>query len=215
MENYSKYIDSTVLAANATKEQIYKLCKEAISENFFSVCINPFYVNLAKQILKDSDIKVCTVVGFPLGQNTISTKVFETLDAIKNGADEIDMVINIARLKENDFKYCVTEINEIVKAAQGRIVKVIVETALLTEEDKINACHIILNSKADFIKTSTGFSTSGAKLEDIKLFDKIIKRRKFIKAAGGIKNHAELLEFVEAGVDRIGTSKGTELIKKY
>lgn len=214
MENYSKYIDSTVLTANATKEQIYKLCKEAISENFFSVCINPFYVNLAKQILKDSDIKVCTVVGFPLGQNTISTKVFETLDAIKNGADEIDMVINITRLKENDFKYCVTEINEITKAAQGRIVKVIVETALLTEEDKINACHIILNSKADFIKTSTGFSTSGAKLEDIKLFDKIIKRRKFIKAAGGIKNHAELLEFVEAGVDRIGTSKGKELMKK-
>lgn len=215
MENYSKYIDSTILAADATKEQIYKLCKEAINENFFSVCINPFYVNLAKHILKDSDVKVCTVVGFPLGQNTISTKVFETLDAVKNGADEIDMVLNISRLKENDIKYCVTEINEVTKAAQGRIVKVIVETALLTEEDKINACHIILNSKADFIKTSTGFSTSGAKLEDIKLFNSIIKNRKFIKAAGGIRNHDDLLDFIEAGADRIGTSKGKELMKKY
>ncbi|MGL5591461.1 MAG: deoxyribose-phosphate aldolase [Mycoplasmoidaceae bacterium] len=215
MENYSKYIDSTVLSANASKEQIYKLCKEAISENFFSVCINPFYVRLSKEILKDSDVKVCTVVGFPLGQNTISSKVFETLDAIKNGADEIDMVVNISRLKENDFKYCVTEINEVKKAAQGRIVKVIVETALLSEEDKINACHIVLNSKADFIKTSTGFSTSGAKLEDIKLFNKIIKKRKFIKAAGGIKTHNDLVEFIDAGADRIGTSKGKELMKKY
>ncbi|MGL4616632.1 MAG: deoxyribose-phosphate aldolase [Mycoplasmoidaceae bacterium] len=215
MENYSKYIDSTFLSANATKEQIYKLCKEAVTENFFSVCVNPFYVRLSKEILKDSDVKVCTVVGFPLGQNTISTKVFETLDAIKNGADEIDMVINIARLKENDFKYCVTEINEVTKAAQGKIVKVIVETALLSDEDKINACHIVLNSKAEFIKTSTGFSTSGAKLEDIKLFNKVIKKRKFIKAAGGIKSHNDLLEFIDAGADRIGTSKGKELIKKY
>ncbi|MGL5246207.1 MAG: deoxyribose-phosphate aldolase [Mycoplasmoidaceae bacterium] len=215
MENYSKYIDSTVLSADATKEQIYKLCKEAITENFFSVCINPFYVKLSKEILKNSYVKVCTVVGFPLGQNTISAKVFETLDAIKNGADEIDMVLNISRLKENDFKYCVTEINEVTKAAQGRIVKVIVETALLSEEDKINACHIILNSKADFIKTSTGFSTSGAKLEDIKLFNKIIKKRKFIKAAGGIKNHNDLVEFIDAGADRIGTSKGKELMVKY
>ncbi len=212
MTKYSKYIDSTILSADANKNDIKKLCDEAIKEDFFSVCINPSYIPLAKKKLENSNVKVCTVVGFPLGQNTIKSKVFETIDAINKGADEIDMVINISKLKSNDYEYCVFEINEIKKACGDKKLKVIVETALLSEEDKRNACHIVLLSDADFIKTSTGFSTSGAKIEDIKLFNSLIQGRKEIKAAGGIQNHQELIEFIEAGANRIGTSKGKILM---
>ncbi|MGL4647646.1 MAG: deoxyribose-phosphate aldolase [Mycoplasmoidaceae bacterium] len=212
MSYYSKFIDSTILKADASKLEIIQLCEEAIKEDFFSVCINPYYVPLAKKALSGSSVKVCTVVGFPLGQNTISTKVFETIDAINKGADEIDMVINIARLKARDFEYCVYEINQIKKVCEDKILKVIVETALLNEEDKINACNIVLKSDADFIKTSTGFSSAGAKYEDIILFNSIINKRKQIKAAGGIKNHQDLMRFIKAGANRIGTSSGKKLI---
>lgn len=212
LKDYAKYIDHTKLSADATKESIIQLCNEAKEYNFFSVCINPYFIEVAKEQLASTNIKICTVVGFPLGQNTIESKVYETLDAVNKGADEIDMVINISKLKERDVNYCVKEINAIKKASKGRILKVIVETCLLTEDEKRLACEIILKSDADFIKTSTGFSTAGATFEDIALFDSIIKGKKWIKAAGGIKTASDLVKMVELGANRIGTSRGVQLM---
>lgn len=211
-KSYAKYIDHTVLSANASEQDIIKLCNEAIEYGFFSVCVNPSYIELAKKCLANSNVKICVVVGFPLGQNTTTTKVFETKDAINLGANEIDMVINIAKLKAKDYEYCINEINEIKKACGNNILKVIVETCLLTEEEKQAACDIVLKSNADFIKTSTGFSTGGATIEDIRLFKKIIGNKKLIKAAGGIKTSEELVKFVNDGADRIGTSRGVQLV---
>lgn len=212
LRDYAKFIDHTKLSADATKESIVKLCNDAKQYNFFSVCINPSYIELAKQELLSTNVKICTVIGFPLGQNTIESKVFETMDAIKKGADEIDMVINIAKLKENDINYCLKEINAIKKACDGKILKVIVETCLLSLEEKERACHIVLKSNADFIKTSTGFSTGGATFEDIELFNSIIKGKKLIKAAGGIKTSLDLVKMIELGANRIGTSRGVQLM---
>lgn len=215
MNQYSQYIDHTILAANATKEDIKKICDEAIKYEFKSVCINPFYIKFAKELLKNSNVLVCTVIGFPLGQNTIDTKANETLNAIKDGADEIDMVINISQLKANDADYCIKEINAVVNNANNKTVKVIVETCLLNETDKINAFNIVNESNAQFIKTSTGFSTSGATIEDIKLWDKIRKEtnsKLLIKAAGGVRTSEDLENFIKFGANRIGTSKGVALI---
>lgn len=215
MNKYSQYIDHTVLSANATKEDIKKICEEAIKYEFKSVCINPFYIKYAKDILKDSNVLVCTVIGFPLGQNTIDSKANETLNAIKDGADEIDMVINISQLKANDSEYCIKEINAVVNNANNKTVKVIVETCLLSETDKINAFNIVNKSNAHFIKTSTGFSTGGATIEDIKLWDKIRKdsnSKLLIKAAGGVRTSEDLENFINSGANRIGTSKGVALI---
>ncbi len=211
--NLNKYIDHTMLKANAQELAIEKLCSEAKKNNFASVCINPCYVKLAKSKLKGSDVKVCTVIGFPLGATTTKTKIVETIDAIKNGADEIDMVINIGKLKDHDFKYVTNEIKSIKKACGKKILKVIIETCLLTQSEKINACKCILNAKADFVKTSTGFSTSGANVDDIKLIKKCVKNKALIKASGGISTKDDMLKMIKNGANRIGTSKGCELIK--
>lgn len=210
--NYSKYIDHTCLKQDASFDDIKKLCEEAIKYGFFSVCVNPFYVPYAKRLLANSNVKVCSVIGFPLGQNTTEAKTYETVDAIQKGADEIDMVINVSQLKANNLSYCIDEINRIKRACLGKTLKVIVETCLLTNQEKINACNVILNSNADFIKTSTGFSTGGATFEDIKLFKDIIQDNKKIKAAGGIKTTEDLVQMVNLGADRIGTSKGVQLV---
>lgn len=209
---YSRYIDHTCLKQDASYEDIKKLCDEAKEYKFFSVCVNPFYVNYAKKLLANTNVKVCAVIGFPLGQNTTEAKTYECVDAIQKGADEIDMVINVSELKRKNFDYCINEINRVKRACFGKILKVIVETCLLNYEDKVNACYVIANSRADFIKTSTGFSTGGATFEDIKLFKEKIKGFKKIKAAGGIKTASDLIEMINLGADRIGTSRGVELM---
>ncbi|MDY6062245.1 MAG: deoxyribose-phosphate aldolase [Erysipelotrichaceae bacterium] len=210
----SKYIDHTLLKADATKEQITKLCKEAIEHDFKSVCVNPSYIPLCKELLKGSDVLVCTVIGFPLGQMSTKAKVFETSDAIAMGADEVDMVINIAKLKEKDHSYNVNEISEIKKACGDKTLKVIIETCLLNNEEKIDACHSIVEAGADFVKTSTGFSTSGATFEDVELLKKTVGDKALVKAAGGVKSHDDFLKMVELGADRIGTSSGVKLIQE-
>ena len=209
---YSKYIDHTCLKQNASYENIKKLCDEAQKYEFFSVCVNPFYVSYAKKILMKSNVKVCTVVGFPLGQNTTESKTYECVDAVQKGADEIDMVINVSELKNKNLNYCIDEINHVKKACLGKTLKVIVETCLLTYEEKLNACYVVLNSQADFIKTSTGFSYGGATFDDIKLFKEKLGNYKKINAAGGIKTSSDLIEMVNLGADRIGTSKGVDLV---
>ncbi len=211
----ANYIDHTILAATATSTEVEKLCKEAIEYNFFSVCINPYYINVAKELLKGSSVKVCTVVGFPLGQNTIESKVSETIDAIKKGADEIDMVINIAALKESKLDYLQDEIGKVVKAANGNTVKVIIETCLLTDKEKELACEVIMKAKAHFVKTSTGFSNSGADLEDIKLFKKVVGDNIKIKASGGIRSYKDALDFINAGANRLGTSSGIKIVSEF
>lgn len=206
VENISKFIDYTNLKPYATKDDIIKLCKEAIRYNFYSVCVAPIYVKLCKSILKDSDVKVCSVVGFPLGNSTTDTKVFEAKEAIQNGADEIDMVINISALKSADFKSVYEDIKAVRDATKGKILKVIIETCYLTKEEKIKAVKIVEKTKADFIKTSTGFGASGAKLSDIRLIKCIVSSKIGIKAAGGIRDKKTALKMLKAGADRIGTS---------
>lgn len=212
-QQLAQYIDHTNLSPTATFEDIKKLCEEAIKYQFKSVCINPYYVQYAKQNLKNSNVLVCTVIGFPLGMNTIKTKVDEAIDAIKNGADEIDMVINEAELKRFNKEYCLNEINSVKNAINDKTLKVIVETSQLNDEQKKFAAELILESNADFIKTSTGFIGSGAQLEDIKNWKNILNGKKLIKAAGGIRTHEDLIKFIKSGSDRIGSSKGVEIIK--
>ncbi|MBQ6954629.1 MAG: deoxyribose-phosphate aldolase [Mycoplasma sp.] len=210
---YNKFIDHTSLKPQTTKKEIKILCNEAKKFKFASVCVNPCFVEFAAKELKDTKVKVCTVIGFPLGANTTETKVFETKDAIKKGAQEIDMVINVGKLKENDYKYLTNEIAAVKKACGKKILKVIIETCLLSDKEKVEICKCIKNAKADFVKTSTGFSTGGACLEDIKLLKKTVKNSLLIKASGGIKTKDEMLKMIKAGANRIGTSKGTSLIK--
>lgn len=205
-EEILKKVDHTLLKQISTMEDIKKLCDDAIKFNTASVCIPPCYVKEAKEYVGDK-MKICTVIGFPNGYNLTSVKMFETEEAIKDGADEIDMVINIGKLKEKNYDYILNEINGIKTKCNGKILKVIIETCLLTEEEKIKMCEIVSESDADYIKTSTGFSTGGATLEDIKLFKKYIKNNKKIKAAGGIKGFENAEKFIEAGADRLGTSK--------
>ena len=214
IQKIAEMFDHTNLSQDASYEDIKKLCEEALNYNFYSVCVNPFYIKTCKNFLEKSPVKVCTVVGFPLGQNTIESKVFETIDAVKKGADEIDMVINVSKLKEKDINYCLTEINHIKKACGEKILKVIVETCLLTTEEKSLAAKIVLLSEADFIKTSTGFSKSGASFEDIEIIKKIVGENKLIKAAGGIKTTDDLLKMISLGSNRIGTSRGVNLIEE-
>lgn len=205
-EEILKKVDHTLLKQISTMEDIKKLCDDAIKFNTASVCIPPCYVKEAKEYVGDK-MKICTVIGFPNGYNLTSVKMFETEEAIKDGADEIDMVINIGKLKEKKYDYILNEINGIKTKCNGKILKVIIETCLLTEEEKIKMCEIVSESEADYIKTSTGFSTGGATLEDIKLFKKYIKNNKKIKAAGGIKGFEDAEKFIEVGADRLGTSK--------
>lgn len=197
--NINKLIDHTALKPNTNKESILKLIAEAKTYDFASVCVNPCWVALAHQELKNTDIKVCTVIGFPLGANTTEVKVFETKDAIEKGAQEIDMVINIAMLKDKEYDYVENEIHQIVEAAKDKaIVKIIIETCLLTDEEKIKACELSQKAGADFVKTSTGFSTGGATVHDIALMRKTVGAEMGVKASGGVHTHEEALAMVEA-----------------
>lgn len=209
----NKLIDHTLLKPEATKAQIEKLCGEAKEYDFKSVCVNPHYVKRAKELLKESDVLVCTVIGFPLGQNTTAIKVAETKDAIQNGAYEIDMVINIGALKSKDEDYVLNEIKEIRNACKGKTLKVIIETCLLTDEEKITACKLSKEAGADFVKTSTGFSTHGATVEDVKLMRETVGEDMGVKASGGIRDRETALKMVEAGATRLGVSAGVEIVK--
>ena len=210
----SKYIDHTLLKADASKQAIINLCNEAKEYNFKSVCVNTCNIELCKKQLEGSDVLVCCVIGFPLGAMTTAAKVFETSNAIELGADEVDMVINIGRLKDKDYDYVTDEIRQIKKACKDKTLKVIIETCLLTDEEKIEACKCVLEAKADFVKTSTGFSTGGASFEDVKLMKDVVKDNCLIKAAGGVKTKDDFLKMIELGANRIGTSSGTKLIEK-
>ena len=201
-----KYVDHTLLKQESTWYDIKTICDDAIKYNTASVCIPPSFVKQAKEYVQER-MKICTVIGFPNGYNTTEVKVFETQDAIKNGADEIDMVINIGDLKAKKYENILTEINKIKEACNGKILKVIIETCLLTDEEKVKMCEIVSASNADFIKTSTGFSKAGATIEDIKLFKENIKNSKEIKAAGGISSFEDAKEFIENGATRLGTSR--------
>lgn len=212
--NINKLIDHTALKPNTTKESILKLTTEAKTYDFASVCVNPCWIELAHQELKNTDVKVCTVIGFPLGANTTEVKVFEAKDAIEKGAQEIDMVINIAMLKDKEYDYVENEIHQIVEAAKDKaIVKVIIEACLLTDEEKIKACELSQKAGADFVKTSTGFSTGGATVHDIALMRKTVGAEMGVKASGGVHTHEEALAMVEAGANRIGASAGVKLLK--
>lgn len=208
----SRLIDHTLLKAFATTDEIKTLCAEAKEFHFKSVCVNPCFVGLARSILQATDIEICTVIGFPLGANSTATKVFETKDAVKNGATEIDMVINIGKAKEHDYKYLEKEISAVVKAAAGKLVKVIIETCYLTDEEKSAVCEAATRAKADFVKTSTGFGTAGAIFSDVELMKAHIAPSMGVKASGGIKTKADFEQMVKAGATRIGTSAGKSLV---
>ena len=212
MEKINKLIDHTLLKAFATDADIKKICDEAKEYNFKSVCVNPANIAFAKKALEGSDVLVCTVIGFPLGANTIEVKVFETQDAILKGADEIDMVINVGKAKQHDYDYIEKEISEVVKVSGGRTVKVIIETCYLTDEEKKEVCIRATNAKATFVKTSTGFGTGGATVEDVKLMKASISDDMFVKASGGVRNYEDLKMMVEAGASRIGASSGVAIM---
>ena len=212
MNSLSSIIDHTNLRSDALHSDIETLCKEAIQYKFASVCINPVYVSYAKSILKDENPKVCSVVSFPLGADSEEMKYAEARFLIFQGVDEIDMVMNIAFLKERKIDLVKNEIKKVVEAADGNCVKVIIETSLLNQDEKALACNIVMESGAAFVKTSTGFSSSGATLEDVRLIKKLVGDRVGIKASGGIKTKNEALKLIEAGATRIGTSRGVEII---
>ena len=206
-QQLAKMIDHTILKPEADKASIEKLCKEALEYNFASVCINPTNVELAAKLLKGSEVKVCTVIGFPLGANTMEVKAFETKDAIAKGADEVDMVINIGRLKDKDYEYVEKDIKAVVDAADKKaLTKVIIETCLLTEEEKVKACELAKKAGADFVKTSTGFSTGGATPEDIKLMRETVGPDMGVKASGGVRSIEDAEAVIKNGATRIGTS---------
>ncbi len=210
----AKYIDHTYLKADARRSDIEKLCEEAREYGFKTVCINPCNIILAKELLRGSDVEVCTVIGFPLGQMTTEAKVAETEDAIKKGADEIDMVINIGKLKDKDLNYVTQEIRAIKEACGDHCLKVIIETCLLSDEEKREACQCVIDGGADYVKTSTGFSTHGATFEDVSLLKSCVCDKAKVKAAGGVRSHADFLKMIELGADRIGTSSGVKLLKE-
>ena len=212
--NYNKMIDHTVLKADTPLETVKRICDEAMEYGFASVCINPCHVAYCADYLKDSDVNVCTVIGFPLGANTSAVKAFETKDAIANGADEIDMVMNIGALKDKNYDLVRNDVKAVVEAANGTLVKVILETCLLTEDEIKKACELCVEAKADYVKTSTGFSTRGATVEDVKLMKETVKDKCLVKAAGGVRCRADLDNMIEAGADRIGTSAGCSLVDK-
>lgn len=206
-------VDHTLLSVTASESDIIKICKEGMRYNVASICIAPCHIRIAREFLKN-DLNICTVIGFPNGYNTCETKMFETENAISLGTDEIDMVINIGALKEKNFKKVENEIYNLKKICQNKVLKVIVETCLLSEEEKITVCKIVTNSGADYIKTSTGFSKSGATLDDVILFSKNIGKNVKIKAAGGISSLEDAKKFIEAGASRLGTSKIVKIVSK-
>lgn len=210
--NYNKFIDHTALKPDTQKKAITKLCEEAKQYNFASVCVNPTWVKYCAEFLKDTDVKVCTVIGFPLGANTSEVKAFEAKDAISNGADEIDMVINIAALKDQDYDLVYEDIKAVVEASQPHCVKVIIETCLLTDEEKIKVCELSKEAKATFVKTSTGFSTGGATVKDVELMKQTVEDFCEVKASGGVRNFDDMIAVIRAGATRIGTSAGVQLM---
>lgn len=211
--NLAKLIDHTILKPVATQEDIRTLIEEARQYGFFSVCINPFWVAYAKELLKGSDVKVCTVVGFPLGANTTAVKVYETQDALKNGADEIDMVINIGALKDKDYDTVLADIQAVRQACQGHTLKVIIETSQLTDDEKVKACEISAQAGADFVKTSTGFTGGGATAADVALMKKSIPAHMQVKASGGVRTREDFDAMVSAGATRIGASSGVKIVE--
>ena len=214
-EDMAKFIDHTLLKPEATEEQITVICKEALENKFASVCINPSQVVLCSKLLKNSGVKVCTVIGFPLGATTTAVKAFEAEEAIKNGAEEVDMVINIGKLKEKEYNYVKNEIMAIVKVAKGKaLTKVIIETCLLTDEEKVIACKLAKEAGADFVKTSTGFSTGGATAADIKLMRETVGTELGVKASGGVRTRKDALAMIEAGASRIGASASIAICKE-
>ncbi len=210
--NLAKYIDHTILKPDVTSQQIIQLCKEATENNFYAVCVNSSYVALCHWELKSSSVKIACVVGFPLGVCSTATKVFETTEALKNGASEIDMVIHVGALKEKKYAYVQNDIAEVVKAAHGNKVKVILETVLLTDDEKKMVCELALKAGAQFVKTCTGFGGGAATVTDIKLMKSVVGSRMEIKASGGIKTAEFATELIAAGANRLGTSSGVALI---
>ncbi|ENQ3079892.1 deoxyribose-phosphate aldolase [Bacillus sp. WLY-B-L8] len=211
--NYAKLIDHTALKPDTKKEVIVTLCEEAKQHDFASVCVNPTWVETAAELLKGTDVKVCTVIGFPLGANTPETKAFETTDAIAKGATEVDMVINIGALKDKNDALVERDVRAVVEAAKGKaLVKIIIETCLLTEEEKVRACELSVKAGVDFVKTSTGFSTGGATVEDVALMRKTVGPNIGVKASGGVRDEKGMDAMIEAGATRIGTSSGVALV---
>ncbi|HEL2200782.1 deoxyribose-phosphate aldolase [Streptococcus suis] len=208
----NKYIDHTILKPETTQEQVEKILAEAKEYDFASVCVNPTWVALAAESLKDSDVKVCTVIGFPLGANTPAIKAFETKDAISNGADEIDMVINIGALKTGNYDLVLEDIKAVVAASGDKLVKVIIEACLLTDDEKVKACQLSQEAGADYVKTSTGFSTGGATVADVALMRKTVGPDMGVKASGGARSYEDAIAFIEAGASRIGASSGVAIM---
>lgn len=210
----NQMIDHTILKADAKEEDVLRIIEEAKKYEFFSVCINPCWVALAKEHLAETSVDVCTVIGFPLGANTSEVKAYEATDAINNGATEVDMVINVGALKSKQYKKVLKDIQAVVEAAKGKaLVKVIIETALLTDEEKIKVCELAKEAGADFVKTSTGFSTGGATVADVALMRKTVGPDMGVKASGGIHNEAEAKAMIDAGATRIGTSAGVAIME--
>ncbi|MFJ8063055.1 deoxyribose-phosphate aldolase [Psychrobacillus sp. NPDC096426] len=213
-QNIAALIDHTLLKQDATRNQIEKLCEEAKTYTFASVCVNPTWVNVSAKLLQDSPVKVCTVIGFPLGASTTEVKAFETTNAIENGAEEIDMVINVGALKDREYDYVQKDIEAVVQAAKGKaIVKVILETCLLTDEEILRASEISKLAGADFVKTSTGFSTGGATVSAVKLMRSAVGPELGVKASGGVRSLSDLQAMVDAGATRIGASSGVEIVQ--
>lgn len=205
------YIDHTLLKPDATPEQIRRLCTEADENGFASVCVNPAYVPLAAELLKNSAVNVCTVIGFPLGMNTTAIKAAEALKAVQDGADELDMVIQVGQLKSGNLAYVEDDIRAVVEAGGGKLVKVIIETALLTDEEKVTACRLAQRAGADFVKTCTGFSGGAASVHDIALMRRTVGPDMGVKASGGVRDYASAVALIEAGATRIGTSSGVAI----
>lgn len=208
----ARFIDHTLLKPDVTPEQVEKICEEGIEYGFASVCVSPAWVPLAASLVRSSEVKVCTVVGFPLGASTTKSKAFEAEDAVSNGADELDMVMNIGALKSGSIAWLKEEIEEVLKS--GAIVKVIIETGLLSEDEKVRACSLAKEARADFVKTCTGFGPGGATVEDVKLMRRVVGEKMGVKASGGIRNLATCKALLEAGATRIGTSAGVQIVRE-
>ena len=211
--NLNKYIDHTVLKADTPQATVQKIIDEAIQYDFMSVCLNPTWVSFAAEKLAATDVKVCTVIGFPLGANTSAVKAFEAAEAVKNGADEVDMVINIGAAKDGDWDLVESDIQAVVDASKDVTTKVIIETSLLTDEEKVKACQAAVRAGADFVKTSTGFSTAGATVADIALMRQTVGPDVGVKASGGVRSIADAQAMIEAGATRLGTSNGVDIMK--
>ncbi|WP_311694980.1 deoxyribose-phosphate aldolase [Sneathia sanguinegens] len=210
----NKYIDHTVLKATTTPKDIEKLCNEAKEYKFYSVCVNGCYVSLCKKLLVNTEVKVAAVIGFPLGAMSTEAKVYEAKKCIEDGANEIDMVINVGMLKAKEYDYVKEEIRQIKEAIGTNVLKVIIETCYLTDDEKVKACELAVEAKADFVKTSTGFGTNGATFEDVALMKKTVGNRAKVKASGGVKTYETAVKYIELGAERLGTSSGIQIMNK-